>query len=155
MFVFLRWVIRLISLVVFVFSLWEFGVHLYGWIIYQPTAPQQLALAQLRGPALAQWSEAQANRAKQEAERSQQTLEEMQQTGEPQSDSSIFRSMDYNLGSISYKVDSIDYQLGLTDYSVTTIREKIELLLSLVAFVVSSILVLVAWKPDLSYVNGT
>jgi hypothetical protein len=79
----------------------------------------------------------------------------MEKTGEPESDSSIFRSMDYYLSSINHRLDSIDYQLGLTDYSIITIREKIELLLSLVAFVVSSILVLVAWKPDPTYANKT
>lgn len=155
MFIFLRRAIRLFSLFIFVFSLWEFGVHLYGWTLYQPTAAQRLLTAQVRGPVLAEASGTYALLAKQEAERTTKVLDEMKKTGQPEPDSSVFKSMKYDLTSLNNRVDNIDYQFGLIDYSVTSIRETIELFLSLVALVVSSILVLVAWKPEPTYVTKT
>ena len=127
MFFLLRSVIRFISLIVFLFSFILFLNYLNGWILIIPP--------------LAKNAELQIESTKQEGERLKQLKAEMQATGQPESDNSLLHGIDYRLGSINTVV--------------TGIRTTIEILVSLITFALSSILVLVAWRPDPIYDSKT
>ena len=120
MFSLLRSVIRVTSLLLFLLSFLLFLNYLRGWILIVPP--------------LAEAALVQIDLTKQEGERLKQVRAEIQATGQPESDNSLLRR--------------IDYQLGSVDNKATAIREAVQLLGSLIAFVLSSMLVLTAWRPD-------
>jgi hypothetical protein len=86
MFVFLRRVIRLISLMIFVFSLLEFAIHLNGAVMIQPNltaiSGNRVVISQIR------------------VERSKQQLEESK-SGKLPSDNVRLENIEYNVGELS------------------------------------------------------
>ena len=126
MFVFLRSVIRFISLLAFLFSLLEFAISFNGWVMIQPNLT---AISAIR-----------VEQSKIRVERSKQQLDESK-AGKIPSD--------------NVRLENIEYDVGYLGEIAIDIRETIELSLSLIALILSLILVLTAWRPESIYDHKT
>ena len=126
MFVFLRSVIRFISLLAFLFSLLEFAISFNGWVMIQPNLT---AISAIR-----------VEQSKIRVERSKQQLDESK-AGKIPSD--------------NVRLENIEYDVGYLGEIAIDIHETIELSLSLIALILSLILVLTAWRPESIYDHKT